>query len=59
MKRSELSRTSHWLLSRRGPFFLDSIIQLGDQSVKRIEPYVALGCIVFALGGNNENLKRP
>jgi ubiquinone/menaquinone biosynthesis C-methylase UbiE len=50
MKRSELSRTSHWLLSRRGPFFLDSIIQLGDQSIKRIEPYVKKGQVVADLG---------
>jgi len=50
MKRSELSRTSHWLLSRRGPYFLDSIIQLGDQSLKHIEPYVEKGQVVADLG---------
>ena len=50
MKRSELSRTSHWLLSRRGPFFLDSIIQLGDQSIKRIESYIKKGQAVADLG---------
>jgi ubiquinone/menaquinone biosynthesis C-methylase UbiE len=49
MKRAELSRTSHWLLSRRRPFFLDSIIQLGDQSIKHIESYIEKGQVVADL----------
>lgn len=49
-KRSELSRTSHWLLSRRGPLFLDSIFRLGDQSIKRIEPFVEKGQVAVDLG---------
>ncbi len=50
MKRSELSRTSHWLFSRRGPLFLDRIVRLGDQSIRRISPYVGKGQVVADLG---------
>lgn len=50
IKRSELSRTSHWLLSRRGPFFLDSIFRLGDQSIKRIDSYIEKGQAVADIG---------
>lgn len=48
--RSEMSRTSHWLLSRRGPLFLDSIFQIGDQSIKRIKSYIEKGQVVADLG---------
>lgn len=49
-QRTEFSRTSHWLLSRRGPAFLEAIFRLGDQSIKLIKPYVARGYVVADLG---------
>ena len=39
-KETEVLRTSHWLLSRRGPAFLDPIFRLGDQTIRRIKSYV-------------------
>ena len=47
---AELSRTSHWLLSRRGPAFCDPIFRWGDQSIKRIEPFIERKQIVVDLG---------
>ena len=49
-KETEILRTSHWLLSRRGPAFLDPIFRLGDQTIRRIKSYVEKGQVVADLG---------
>jgi SAM-dependent methyltransferase len=49
-KETEISRTSHWLFSRRGPAFLDSIFSLFSHSIKQIEPYIENGQEVADLG---------
>ncbi len=48
--RTELSRTSHWILSRRGPYFLDPIFRLGDRSLSRIGHYIEQGHKVADIG---------
>lgn len=49
-RRTELSRTSHWILSRRGPYFLDPIFRLGDRSLSRIGHYIEKGHKVADIG---------
>lgn len=49
-KETEVLRTSHWFLSRRGPAFLDPIFRLGDQTIRRIKSYVEKGQVVADLG---------
>jgi len=47
---SETIRTSHWWLSKRGPAFLDPLVQLGDRSIKIIKPYLHKGQTVADIG---------
>ena len=49
-RNSQEARTSHWLFSRRGPAFLDSIIRIFDHSIRIVEPYVKKGQVVADIG---------
>lgn len=46
----EIKRTAHWLLSRRGPLFLDPVFRLGDQSIHRIGSYLEKDQVAADLG---------
>ena len=47
---SETIRTSHWWFSKRGPAFLDPLIQLGDRSIEIIKPYLHKGQTTADIG---------
>lgn len=49
-RRTEGTRTTHWLFSRRGPAFLDPIVHMIDPADKRARPYVRNGQVVADLG---------
>ncbi len=47
---SEVRRTAHWWFSKRGPAFLDALVQLGDRSIDIVRPYIQKGQIVADIG---------
>lgn len=47
---SEIKRTAHWILSRRGPAFLGFLFRLGDESLQRIGASVDKGQVVADIG---------
>jgi ubiquinone/menaquinone biosynthesis C-methylase UbiE len=46
----EETRTSHWLLSRRGPAFLSPLIRMFSHSLKLVSPFIESGQVVAELG---------
>jgi len=47
---SEINRTAHWILSRRGPAFLGSLFRIGDKSLRRVAAYVEKGQVAADIG---------
>lgn len=47
---AEIKRAAHWLFSRRGPAFLESLFRLGDRSVSRVAPYAQKGHVAADIG---------
>ena len=47
---TEIKRTAHWILSRRGPAFLGPLFRLGDRSLRRVAASVKKGQFVADIG---------
>ena len=47
---AEIKRTTHWILSRRGPAFLGPLFRLGDKSLRRVAAAVQKSSVIADLG---------
>lgn len=47
---TEIKRTAHWILSRRGPAFLEPLFRMGDKSLQRVAAAVQRSSVVADIG---------